>query len=60
MIGYFGNTVVLRAQPQSRQTFRELLDQTRETAAGAFAHQRVNLDWLVRESNPIAATAPSG
>ncbi|BBU22097.1 non-ribosomal peptide synthetase [Mycobacterium xenopi] len=52
VIGYFGNTVVLRAQPQSRQTFRELLDQTRETAAGAFAHQRVNLDWLVRESNP--------
>ncbi|HZU48158.1 MAG TPA: amino acid adenylation domain-containing protein, partial [Mycobacterium sp.] len=52
VIGYFGNTVVLRAQPQPRQTFRELVEQTRETAVGAFAHQRVNLDWLVRESNP--------
>ncbi|BBY04756.1 non-ribosomal peptide synthetase [Mycobacterium noviomagense] len=52
VIGYFGNTVVLRAQPQAQQTFRELLEQTRETAVGAFAHQRVNLDWLVRESNP--------
>jgi mycobactin peptide synthetase MbtE len=51
-IGYFGNTVVLRARPQPRQTFRDLLEQTRETTVGAFAHQRVNLDWLVRESNP--------
>ncbi|WP_375484806.1 amino acid adenylation domain-containing protein [uncultured Mycobacterium sp.] len=51
-IGYFGNTVVLRTQPQPRQTFRELLEQTRDTAVGAFAHQRANLDWLVRESNP--------
>jgi mycobactin peptide synthetase MbtE len=51
-IGYFGNTLVLRSRPQPRQTFRELLDQTVETALGAFAHRRVNLDWLVRESNP--------
>ncbi|BCO35407.1 non-ribosomal peptide synthetase [Mycobacterium heckeshornense] len=51
-IGYFGNTVVLRAQPRARHTFRELLGQTRETALGAFAHQRINLDFLVRESNP--------
>jgi mycobactin peptide synthetase MbtE len=52
VIGYFGNTLVLRTQPRPQQTFRELLEQTRETALGAFAHQRVNLDWLVRESNP--------
>ncbi|MBV9352374.1 MAG: amino acid adenylation domain-containing protein, partial [Mycobacterium sp.] len=52
VIGYYGNTVVMRAQPQPQQTFRDLLAHTRDTAAGAFAHRRVNLDWLVRESNP--------
>ncbi|OBA64253.1 non-ribosomal peptide synthetase [Mycobacterium sp. 1100029.7] len=51
-IGYYGNTVVIRLQPQSRQTFRELLTQTRDSAVGAFAHSRADLDWLVRESNP--------
>ncbi|ORB83494.1 non-ribosomal peptide synthetase [Mycobacterium kansasii] len=51
-IGYYGNTVVVRAQPQPGQTFRDLLAHTRDMTAGAFAHQRVNLDWLVRESNP--------
>ncbi|MGH3553566.1 MAG: non-ribosomal peptide synthetase, partial [Mycobacterium sp.] len=51
-IGYYGNTVVMRTRPLPRQTFRELLEQARETASGAFAHQRVNLDTLVRESNP--------
>ncbi|MBV9722049.1 MAG: AMP-binding protein, partial [Mycobacterium sp.] len=51
-IGYYGNTLVMRMQPQPRQTFRELLVQTRDTAVGAFAHSRVDLEWLVRASNP--------
>lgn len=51
-IGYYGNTVVIRLQPQPRQSFRELLAQTRDSAVGAFAHSRADLDWLVRESNP--------
>lgn len=51
-IGYYGNTVVVRANPLPRQTFRDLLTQIRDTACGAFAHQQVDLDWLVRESNP--------
>ena len=51
-IGYFGNTVVLRLRPQSHQTFRDLLAQTRDSAVGAFAHSRADLDWVVRESNP--------
>ena len=33
-------------------TFTELLAATRETALGAFAHQRINLDRVVREINP--------
>ncbi|WP_156675036.1 amino acid adenylation domain-containing protein, partial [Mycobacterium sp. E2989] len=51
-IGYYGNTVVIRLRPQPHQTFRELLAQTRDSAVGAFAHSRADLDWLVRESNP--------
>lgn len=52
VIGYHGNTVVIRLRPQPHQTFRELLTQTRDDAVGAFAHSRADLDWLVRESNP--------
>ncbi|OBK71421.1 non-ribosomal peptide synthetase, partial [Mycobacterium sp. 1165178.9] len=52
VIGYYGNTVVIRLRPQPHQTFRELLAQTRDDAVGAFAHSRADLDWLVRESNP--------
>ncbi|UQX11763.1 non-ribosomal peptide synthetase [Candidatus Mycobacterium methanotrophicum] len=51
-IGCYGDLVILRARPQSRQTFRELLTDIRDTAVGAFAHRRVDLDWLARESNP--------
>ncbi|ORA20397.1 non-ribosomal peptide synthetase [Mycobacterium arosiense] len=52
VIGYYGNTVVIRLQPQPHQTFRDLLARTRDAAVGAFAHSRADLDWLVRESNP--------
>jgi mycobactin peptide synthetase MbtE len=51
-IGYYGNTVVMRLRPKPRQTFRELLTETRDNAVGALAHSRVDLEWLVRASNP--------
>nr|WP_101947390.1 non-ribosomal peptide synthetase [Mycobacterium sp. 3519A] len=51
-IGYYGNTVALRLRPRPAQTFRELINATRDTTVGAFAHQRVNLDRVVRELNP--------
>ncbi|MFZ3296376.1 amino acid adenylation domain-containing protein [Mycobacterium sp.] len=51
-IGYYGNTLVMRMQPQPQLTFRELLMQTRDGAVGALAHSRVDLEWLVRASNP--------
>ena len=51
-IGYFGNTLVIRMRPEPRLTFRELLEQTRDSAVGALAHSRVDLEWLVRASNP--------
>ncbi|HUB56150.1 MAG TPA: amino acid adenylation domain-containing protein [Mycobacterium sp.] len=51
-IGYYGNTVVMRMRPNPRQRFRELLTETRDSAVGALAHSRVDLEWLVRASNP--------
>ncbi|OBH05641.1 non-ribosomal peptide synthetase [Mycobacterium sp. E2699] len=51
-IGYFGNTVAMRLRPRPTMSFRELLTSTRDVAAGAFAHQRVDLDRVVREMNP--------
>jgi len=52
VIGYYGNTVAMRLRPQRRHTFREVLADTRDTTVGAFAHQNVNLDRIVRELNP--------
>ncbi|MCF6388929.1 amino acid adenylation domain-containing protein [Mycobacterium sp. MBM] len=51
-IGYYGNTVAMRLRLQPDQGFRELVLDTRDTALGAFAHQRINLDRVVRELNP--------
>lgn len=51
-IGYYGNTVAMRLRPQPGMTFTDLLGQARDTALGAFAHQEVNLDVVVRELNP--------
>jgi mycobactin peptide synthetase MbtE len=51
-IGYYGNTVAMRLRPTTSMSFRDMLIQTRDTALGAFAHQGVNLDQVVRELNP--------
>lgn len=51
-IGYFGNTVVLRASVAATDSFTDLLARTRDTALGAFAHSSINLDAVVRELNP--------
>ncbi|WP_319451819.1 MULTISPECIES: non-ribosomal peptide synthetase [unclassified Mycobacterium] len=52
VIGYYGNTVAMRLRPQGSRCFRELIAAARDTALGAFAHQRINLDRVVRELNP--------
>lgn len=52
VIGYYGNTVAFRLRPQRSQTFREAVAEARDTAVGAFARKRVNLDRVVREINP--------
>ncbi|MDX2090405.1 MAG: amino acid adenylation domain-containing protein, partial [Kofleriaceae bacterium] len=47
LIGYFLNTVVLRADLGGNPTFTALLDQVRDVALGAYAHQDVPFEQVV-------------
>ena len=52
LLGYFLNTLVLRASMSDTLTFRELLRQTRDTMLEAIAHQDVPFEYLVKELHP--------
>jgi amino acid adenylation domain-containing protein len=52
LVGYFLNTVVLRAQFSERMNFRALLQQVREKALGAYAHPDLPFDRLVADLAP--------
>jgi aspartate racemase len=56
LIGFFANSVVLRAQVTGELTFIELLQQVREVTLGAYAHQDLPFDKLVAELQPERAT----
>lgn len=47
LIGFFVNTIVLRAQFSGSTTFADLLQQVRETTLGAYAHQDLPFEKLV-------------
>jgi amino acid adenylation domain-containing protein len=53
VVGFFVNTVVLRSRVDSTRSFSDVLDDVRESARAALAHQDVPLDRLVRELGPV-------
>ena len=52
LAGFFANTLVLRAKFEEGISFRDLLDQVKAFALGAYAHQELPFDMLVDALQP--------
>lgn len=52
LIGFFANTLVLRARLAGNPIFRDLLKQVRNTTLDAYAHQDLPFEKLVEEVDP--------
>ncbi|HEV2472154.1 MAG TPA: amino acid adenylation domain-containing protein [Chthonomonadales bacterium] len=52
LIGYFSNSLVLRADLSGNPTYREALREVRSSVLGAFSHQDLPFEMLVKELQP--------
>ncbi|MEU9807841.1 amino acid adenylation domain-containing protein [Mycobacterium sp. NPDC050853] len=59
-IGYFGNTVLVRAGVDPRAGFAAYVAAVREACLGAFGHQDIGIDEVVREVNPSRGAGRDG
>ncbi|WP_068273905.1 non-ribosomal peptide synthetase [Aldersonia kunmingensis] len=52
LIGYFGNSLLIRARVDGADTFDALLDRTRDSCVGAFTHQDIGVDRVIAAVSP--------
>lgn len=52
LIGFFANVLILRTRLDRNPTFTELLEQVKKTALGAYAHQDIPFEKLIKDLNP--------
>ncbi|GAB2688661.1 amino acid adenylation domain-containing protein [Nocardia thraciensis] len=60
LIGYFGNTVLLRAAVGRDESFASLVESTRDACIGAFSHQGVGIDRVISAVGPDRAAGRDG